>query len=119
MAKEITTKCSCSIAAGGSSKTAGDSTVIEDLTGGCAGFRQTISDTAEAIALGADVATPKVVFIQNLDLAHSVAIDKVIAMTSWPQKIGPGAAILLRPEGSGLFAQADATFTVNIWVVAG
>jgi hypothetical protein len=118
MAKEITTNLSVSVGKG-KSASSGQANTTEDADGGFAGFRQTIGITAESIDLGADVATPKVVFIQNLSVTDFVEIDKASTIDVWPQKLLPGAAVLLRPSaGASFFAKAD-TNPVPIWIVAG
>jgi hypothetical protein len=119
MAKEITSNLSVSIAPLGASKATGQSQLQEDLIGGVAGFEVTLGNTsASPISLGAGVPAPKVVYIQNLDAVNFVTIDNVIGLTNWPQKLLPGASIVLRPLSTALFGKAD-TLPVDIWVVAG
>lgn len=114
MAKEITSTINVSIASKGG-KAAGSISTTED-SGLFYGFQVTAGTTASAINLG--VTAPKLVFIQNNDPTHFVEVDNVAGMSGWPQKINPGAGILLRPENATLYAKANAA-PVAIWIVAG
>jgi hypothetical protein len=114
MAKEITSKIDVSIGSKGG-KAVGSIATTED-SALFYGFNVTAGTTASAINLG--VASPKLVFIQNNDANNYVEVDNVITMNGWPQKIKPGAGVLLRPPNGTLFGRSNLA-PVAIWIVAG
>ncbi len=116
MAKEITSKIDVTIAPKGGGKVSGSISTTEDTAGQYYGFSVTAGTAASAINLG--VTAPKLVYIQNNDATHYVEVDNVVGMTGWPQKINPGAGVLLRPPNSTLYAKANAA-PVAIWIVTG
>jgi hypothetical protein len=116
MAKEIKSTATVEITPTKGGKMTGSTTLTEDSSGQQYGFSVLAGTLAGAVALG--VTAPKVVFIQNTDPINYVEVDNVSGMTGWPQKIVPGAGILLRPPNGTLYARAH-NDPVEIWVVTG
>jgi hypothetical protein len=117
MAKEITTTVNATISPPGGGSAVAKSTLTEDLSGECVGFKFTIGIAAAAISL-TGILAPKVVCVKNTDPANFVTLDNTIALTSWPQVLQPGASVLLRPENGTLFGKAN-TAPCDLWIVAG
>lgn len=116
MAKEISSTASVNITPSKGGKITATATLVEDAAGQQYGFSVIAGTTAGAVTLG--VSNPKVVFIQNNDPSNYVEVDNVAGMTGWPQRIVPGAGILLRPPNGTLYAKAH-NDPVEIWIVTG
>jgi hypothetical protein len=116
MALEISAGCNATITLSGQT-VSGATTFRADLSADFFGQDQTIATSSTALDMGT-VTAPKVLYIRNLDEANYVEIDSVTSFDNFPQKILPGASILLAPQTVTLFAKAN-TASVDIYVVTG
>lgn len=67
---------------------------------------EAILTTATTLAPGSLTGAGKLLFI-NLDAVNFVQIDSANTFDKFPQKVGPGEAVLLSPQTTTLYAKAD------------
>ncbi len=70
---------------------------------------QNIATSATQITLGNVSGVPPALLIRNLDATNYVEVDANTSFNGFPQKILPGAAILLAPEIATIYAKAHTT----------
>src|SRR5262245_37084828 len=116
MAQEISVTVNSNITLQGQT-VSGNTAFKADLTGDYVGEEQDIWTNAEALDFGA-IIIPTTVYIRNLDATNYVQVDSASAMTSFPQKIMPGQAIMLLPQTGTIYAKAN-TAACKIFLVAG
>lgn len=77
---------------------------------------QNVGTTSEVLSLG-DISAPGPVMISNDDSTNYVEVDSASAMDKFPQKILPGAFVILAPETATIYAKAH-TAACNVTVTA-
>lgn len=78
---------------------------------------QTIGTSAEALDLGDLADVGGLLLIKNTDDTNYVEIDSVNTFDNFPQKIGPGQAIVLGAQTTTIYARAN-TAAVDIVTAA-
>ena len=117
MAKEITIQAALNWANGGAS-VAGSFVAQLDQTGND-GMQETqdVLTSATAITMGNITGAPKALLVKNLDKTNYVEIDSANTFDKFPQKVLPGAVILLAPQTATIYGRAN-TATVKIMKIA-
>lgn len=116
MANEISVNLSQTISKTGESVSS-NATYQANLAGPqFIGVELSVGTAAAAINIGG--ITPSVIFIKNLDTTNYVEIDSAIGISSFPQKLFPGQAILLLPETGTFYGRAN-TAPCQVWITAG
>lgn len=118
MANEISSTVSCTISSGGQSVTGNKSFTLSLSSTTFIGEEVTIGSTTATSLYTAGLTNPSVVLVINLDTTNYISVDSVDTLDNFPQKLTPGAGVLLLPETGTIYAKAD-TAPCQAWVVAG
>lgn len=115
MANEISITVNAAISTNGQGAS-GNTTYRADLAAQFIGEEQTVATSAATLALGS-VASPSFVYVRNLDATNYLQVDSANTFDKFPQKIQPGAALLLFPETGTIYAKANVA-SVQVFVIA-
>ena len=106
MANEISTSLAVTVSYSGQSA-AGTVAAQSDLTTTFIGNEQIIGITAETFDLGDVGASPKFLFVKNLDSTNFITVDAVNTFDAFPQVILPGQGVYLAPPSGTVYCIAD------------
>jgi len=118
MANEINSSVSCTISSGGQSVTGSKSFTTSLSSTTFLGEEVTVGSTTAATLYVGGLTNPSALLVINLDTTNFLTVDSAVTLDKFPQKLTPGAGVLLLPESGTVYAKAD-TAPCQAWVVAG